>query len=285
MRNNFPRMKKVLKTCFRIFVGVILGHFLLSLFLPSCLFFPVKEVEQSTFPHEDVYFNAPNGLKLNGWYVPPKEDYPTIIFSHGNGGNIGYFFNMLIPVAEKGYGIFIYDYEGYGNSEGFSTEKKMYNDLRSAVNYINTEKGTPDNDIILWGLSIGGAVTTKIATEGDFKAVILQNTFTNIKDAAKELIKTKTKIPCLENIAHICVYFYKFDTYSRIDKIEEPTFIISSKDDELIRYVLAEKNYAKCKNAKLKIVEQDSHNTYFMILPEIMKYLDENVTAKKQIGE
>ena len=89
----------------------------------------------------------------------------------------------------------------------------------------------------------------------------------------------------MENIAHICVYFYKFDTYSRIDKIEEPTFIISSKDDELIRYVLAEKNYAKCKNAKLKIVEQDSHNTYFMILPEIMKYLDENVTAKKQIGE
>lgn len=267
---------QTLKSFFRIFFGVLVGLFIASLFLPSCLFFPSKDFLDISFPHEEVFFKAENGGEVNAWYVPPKNDLPTIIFSHGNGGNISYFFSMMIPVAEKGYGVLVYDYRGYGKSKGFTTENSMYDDLRGAVKFVNTEKKTSDDKIILWGLSIGGAVTTKIATEGDFRAVILQNTFTNIKDTAKELIVTKTKIPFLGNLANFCVYLFKFDTYSRIDKINEPIFIISSKDDEIVHYVLAEKNYKKCKNAELKIVEGDGHNTYFAIMPEVLKYLDKN---------
>lgn len=258
----------------RIAVLCLAGLVVCVLMLPSCLFMPIKKVEAAFYPHSNIYFKTADGNFVNAWYVEPKSGHPTIVFSHGNGGNIGYFFDMLIPVATKGFGVFIYDYRGYGNSKGFTTENGMYNDMRGAVSFLNKEKKTPNDKIILWGLSIGGAVTSKIATEGEFRAVILQNTFTSIKDAASEIVKIRTGIDCLGTVSNICFYLWKFDTYSRIGDIDEKMLIIHSKDDEIIPWKLAAKNFAKSKNAELKLVENDGHNGYFEILPEVMKFLD-----------
>lgn len=259
---------------YRIFILTIIGLFFIPLFCYNWIFSPQKKVYQSVYKHEDVYFKSIDKKTLNGWYIKPKNGFPTILFSHGNGGNICYFFDILIPAAQKGYGIFIYDYRGYGNSKGFPYENGLYNDLRGAVRYLNSEKNTVNGDIILWGLSVGGAVTSKIASETDFKAVILQSTFTNVEDMGMYIVQKLTGKKSLGIIAKIVPCFQKFDTYSRIDKIHNPCLLIHSKDDDLIPYKLAVKNSNKNKNAKFVLVNEDGHNSCENSLPVIMDFLD-----------
>jgi len=259
----------------RILIAVLLGFFIILLYCSNNIYYPIKKVEQTNYSHENIFFTSLDGKKLNGWYVKPKDGKPTILFSHGNGGNICYFFDMLIPLAEKGYGIFIYDYRGYGNSEGFPYENGLYNDLRSAKKFLNTEKKTSDKDIILWGLSLGGAVTSKIANEGDFKAVILQNTFTNIKDVGKYTLKKVTKIKGAEHLVSLIPFFQNFNTYDRIGKITEPLLIIHSAHDEMIPFIMSSKLHYKNHYSTLILVQnKDGHNDYEHSLPLIINYIE-----------
>ena len=238
------------------------------------IYFPSKEVYETKYPHENVYFKTIDGKKLNAWYVPPKKDYPIIMFSHGNGGNISYFFDMLIPVTNMGYGVFIYDYRGYGKSEGFPFEKGLYKDARAALNFLNNEKNIKSENIILWGLSIGGGVTSQIAIENDFKAVILQSTFTNTKDMGKATLKRATKKDWMQNFVYLFPFIQKFDNYSRIDKITEPLLITHSMDDSMIPYEQAIKNHSKAPMAEFVLVKNDDHNDYENSLPVIVDFLE-----------
>ena len=258
----------------RIFLSIIIGCYVILFSCANNIYFPSKEVYETKYPHENVYFKTIDGKKLNAWYVPPKKDYPIIIFSHGNGGNISYFFDMLIPVANMGYGVFIYDYRGYGKSEGFPFEKGLYKDARAALNFLNNEKNIKSENIILWGLSIGGGVTSQIAIENDFKAVILQSTFTNTKDMGKATLKRATKKDWMQNFVYLFPFIQKFDNYSRIDKITEPLLITHSMDDSMIPYEQAIKNHSKAPMAEFVLVKNDDHNDYENSLPVIVDFLE-----------
>ena len=258
----------------RIFLSIIIGCYIILFSCTNNIYFPSKEVYETKYPHENVYFKTIDGKKLNAWYVPPKKDYPIIMFSHGNGGNISYFFDMLIPVTNMGYGVFIYDYRGYGKSEGFPFEKGLYKDARAALNFLNNEKNIKSENIILWGLSIGGGVTSQIAIENDFKAVILQSTFTNTKDMGKATLKRATKKDWMQNFVYLFPFIQKFDNYSRIDKITEPLLITHSMDDSMIPYEQAIKNHSKAPMAEFVLVKNDDHNDYENSLPVIVDFLE-----------
>lgn len=259
----------------RIIVEVLIGCLIIILYCPNNIYYPIKNVYESVYPHENIIFSSYDGKQLSGWYVPPKDGYPTILFSHGNGGNISYFFDMLIPAAEKGYGVFIYDYRGYGNSKGFPSENGLYNDARGAVNFLNKTKNTPDSNIILWGLSIGGGVTSKIANENNFKAVILQSTFTNIKDMGIVTVQRVTGLQWSKYFVKLVPFFQNFDNNSRINKITEPLLIIHSREDNMIPFSMAVKNHERNTSSKLVLVSEDGHNDYEHSLPEILKFIDE----------
>lgn len=258
----------------RIFLSIIIECYIILFLCTNNIYFPSKEVYETKYPHENVYFKTIDDKKLNAWYVPPKKEYPIIMFSHGNGGNISYFFDMLIPVANMGYGVFIYDYRGYGKSEGFPFEKGLYKDARAALNFLNNEKNIKSENIILWGLSIGGGVTSQIAIEDDFKAVILQSTFTNTRDMGKATLKRVTKKDWLQNLVYFVPFIQKFDNYSRIDKITEPLLIVHSIDDSMIPYYQAIKNNKKSKNGEFSLVNGDDHNDYENSLPVIVDFLE-----------
>lgn len=258
----------------RIFLSIIIVCYIILFSCTNNIYFPSKEVYETKYPHENVYFKTIDGKKLNAWYVPPKKDYPIIMFSHGNGGNISYFFDMLIPVTNMGYGVFIYDYRGYGKSEGFPFEKGLYKDARAALNFLNNDKNIKSENIILWGLSIGGGVTSQIAIENDFKAVILQSTFTNTKDMGKATLKRATKKDWMQNFVYLFPFIQKFDNYSRIDKITEPLLITHSMDDSMIPYEQAIKNHSKAPMAEFVLVKNDDHNDYENSLPVIVDFLE-----------
>lgn len=269
----------------RIFIEILLVLILVPLIAYNNIYFPIKKIENNiNFDYEEVIFNSIDNTKLSGWYFPAKENknsigknMPVIILSHGNWGNVSYFTNLVIPVVKNGYNVFIYDYRGFGKSKGFPYENGLYKDLEAAIKYINSEKKVKNKDIILWGLSIGGGVVSKIAAEngGDnFKAVILQSTFSSIQDMGVQVIQKSTHMEKAGTIAKIYPNFQKYDTYSRIDKIKSPLFIIHSKGDTKIPYQMSEKLAQKNKNAKLKLVDANDHLEYFNSLPLILEFLN-----------
>ncbi len=257
----------------RVLIEICLAIILVPLICYNNIYYPKKQILDTNYKYEEIYFRSLDNTKLNARYIPPKENMPTILFSHGNWGNISWFFDTMIPFAEKGYGIFIYDYRGFGKSKGFPYENGLYKDLRASIKYLNEEKHTPNKNIVLWGLSIGGGVVSKIAAEENFKAVIMQSTFTNIEDMAVHQISKVTGNKYLSRLPKIVPCLQKFDNYSRIDKINPPFLLIHSKGDTQIPYEQAVKNSKKAKYAKFVLVNDDDHTEYTNSLPVILEFL------------
>ncbi len=272
--------KSVLKPLFLrvLFYGGLL--FCLYLVGTNLLFFPFPYEDENTKCWEDVYFMSGKAV-VHGRYIEAKCGKPTIIFSHGNGGNVANYFPIVYDINKMtGCGVLIYDYRGYGKSKGFSCEKNTYEDLRSAVKFVREDKGKPD--IILWGVSIGGAVTAQIATEQTFRAVILQNTFSNIRDMAEykilEVFFRKTNNTNIKKAIHWLVYhlpcLQPFDTKNKVGKIKSPLLIMSSAKDTLIPVEMAYVNAENNKNAKLIVKDFGDHNDFYTSLDTIAEYIN-----------
>ena len=171
--------------------------------LAQMLFYPVRYPEGDWDPgrwglrFEDVYFNAADGPRLHGWYLPPgaaggegsdaAADAPTILFSHGNAGHIGdRLHNVRLLVEHVPCHLLIYDYRGYGRSEGRPTEKGLVADAEAA--YDTLAARVPGARRFLFGRSLGGAVTVALAATRPADGVILESTFTSIRDMASALM-------------------------------------------------------------------------------------------------
>ena len=132
-------------------------------------------------PYEDVEFRAADGVRLHGWNTPPaRADGPVLLWSHGNAGNISHRSeNIAWLRRETGMGVFIYDYRGYGRSEGKPSEAGLYADARAAYAWLR-ERAEPGR-IVLFGRSLGAAVAVRIAAEGaQARGLILESPFESL---------------------------------------------------------------------------------------------------------
>lgn len=256
--------------------------FILLIFIAAnFIYFPAKQTREVYYKYENLFISSDN-QKINAWYIKPKDNFSTIVFSHGNGGNISVFFSILEPFIDKGYGILIYDYRGYGKSSGIPFETYLYKDLENIINYLNKEKHTPDDKIVLWGLSLGGAVTADAAAKRTFKGVILQSTFTNIQDMVSYRVSSLLfpwKNPQDKNIIASIVnkipFLQTYNIKDKIDKIKSPLLILHSKEDTLIPYYMAQINYNNNKIAKLILSKYGGHNDGYWAEKDILKFLED----------
>ena len=230
---------------------------------------------------QDTYFYSRDGVKLNGWYVKAKENKPTIIYCHGQGENISLWQNVIEVLANKGYGVFLLEFRGHGRSEGRPFESGLYIDLESAVNYLKTYEKVPEDNIILWGRSLGGAVVADVASRNNFKAVILESTFTNIRKEALHL--TQTGI--LENKFGFWTWLsgffvktmpitQKFETDKKIHKIKSPLLIGHSIHDVTVPVEMSYKLKALNHSARFFISNKGSHHESDWFFPEVIDFME-----------
>ena len=112
------------------------------------------------YKFETVHFPTTDEVKLHGWFLKPAkgtETKGTVVFHHGNSGSIGYHLPFVTWMVNAGYQVLLYDYRGYGKSEGTISRKGLVEDVRSAINYVKTRKDVDDERIISFGHSLGGA--------------------------------------------------------------------------------------------------------------------------------
>jgi fermentation-respiration switch protein FrsA (DUF1100 family) len=149
------------------------------------LFFPSKEGDwtPAQLKFEDVYFAATDGTNLHGWYCPGENPRAAILIAHGNGGNIAVRAPWL-QVLQKTLrvSVFIFDYRGYGRSEGTPSVMGILQDAQAARQKLCELASVKDTDVVLMGESLGGAVAVQLAVQSPPRALVLQSTFSSLRD-------------------------------------------------------------------------------------------------------
>jgi uncharacterized protein len=154
------------------------------------IFFPEARIEQTprdlALDFDDVYFTAADGLRLNGWFVPHAGAQATLLWFHGNAGNISHRLENIKLLHEKvKVHIFIFDYRGYGRSEGRTTEAGTYLDGEAAIRHLRSRKEVDPERIVFFGRSLGAAVAVELATREEAAALILETPFVSIRAMAR----------------------------------------------------------------------------------------------------
>ena len=153
------------------------------LFLPAK--YPAGDWAPTTVVYEDVHFEAADGTRLHGWYVPHEKPRAHAVFFHGNGGNITLFADSLrILNRRHGLAVLVFDYRGYGKSTGKPSEKGILLDARAARDWLAQREGIAASDVVLMGLSLGGGVAVDLAASDGARGLVLVSTFTSLPDAA-----------------------------------------------------------------------------------------------------
>lgn len=219
------------------------------------IYFPCCKVELTPdilhIPFEDVYVETQDKAKINGWFIPGENAQRTILFCHGNAGNIGHRLEKIVLLRQANVNIFIIDYRGYGNSQGRLSERGLYLDARAAYKYLKEVKKIEPRDIILYGESLGGAVVVDLASKEKIGGLILEGTFSSGRDIAGEIY------PFLPSF----LFFNSFDSLAKIKNIAAPKLFIHSKDDEIVLLVLAKKLHDAAQGPKKFIEISGGHNT------------------------
>ncbi|MFQ5753142.1 MAG: alpha/beta hydrolase [bacterium] len=207
-----------MKYLLTLLIIIVLFILFIRLIENKFIYFPFKyprgywQPEAFGLQVEDCYFKTADGLRLHGWFVSHENALATLIWCHGNAGNITDRLDNLAKFAKLPLNIFIFDYRGYGKSAGSPDEKGIYLDAEAAYDYLISKKNMDSKKIILFGRSLGGAVAVDLATRRTCAGLILESTFTSANDMAKSAfgfipvyLIIKTKLNSIAKIPHIQV--------------------------------------------------------------------------------
>jgi len=260
------------------FLSVLLWPVLLS----ACrleerlVFHPVARISRTPqdigLSFDDVYFVTRDGVRLNGWFVPHREAKATLLWFHGNAGNISHRLENIRLLHERvKVNIFIFDYRGYGRSEGTVAEDGTYLDGEAAIEYLRSRYGMETKSLILFGRSLGAAVAAEMATRFDNMGVILESPFTSVREMARAMFPF---LP-VGNFLRI-----KYDIVEKVRKIRRPLLVLHGDRDEIVPFTQGKMVFAAASHPKkfytiLGAGHNDTYivggNPYFQVLEEFIE--------------
>ncbi|MFA5014907.1 MAG: alpha/beta hydrolase [Actinomycetota bacterium] len=222
------------------------------------VFHPKKKITLTPFDirlyFEEVSFRSSDGINLSGWFVPVRNSRGAMLVFHGKGENISDGLTLIDYIRRRmGLTVFIIDYRGYGKSEGRPTEKGTYLDARAAWEYLTGPRKIKPQNIIIFGRSLGGPIAAWLAKEVKPGALILDSTFTSVKDLAAQIYPY---LPVRK------FFRFNYPTIEYLKEITRPVLIIHSSEDDYIPYSHAIRLYNAAKEPKqfLKIEGKHSNN-------------------------
>jgi fermentation-respiration switch protein FrsA (DUF1100 family) len=134
---------------------------------------------------EDAWFTAADGVRLHGWFAAAARPRAAVLYAHGNAGNITGLYPLLDLFREDlRASLLVFDYRGYGRSEGAPDEKGVLADARAARRWLAGRAGIAEKEVVLLGRSLGGGVAVQLAARDGARGLILENTFTSVPDVA-----------------------------------------------------------------------------------------------------
>lgn len=239
---------------------------ILYLMQPRFLYSPIKEIfytpAEIGLTYEDVTFRSTNGLELNGWYIPSAGSDLTVLFCHGNGGNMMHCLDTIDIFYNLGLNCFIFDYSGYGKSRGRTGEAGTYLDAEAAYKWLTYEKKVAPENIVLFGRSLGGSIAAHLAAKVEAAALVVEGSFTSYVDIGRKFYP------------YMPVRWFARFKYRTIDYIKDvncPTLFIYSKNDEVIPFEFGRQLYEAANEPKEFVEISGSHNDAFLTSGQVYK--------------
>src|SRR6185369_8638787 len=183
--------------------------------------------QQTPAGAENVWFNSADGTRLNGWFFASqtKPELATVVFFHGNGGNIANVNWLAERFASHGFNVFIFDYRGYGASDGAAAkESELYADGDAAVDFVIKQKGIRAEQIVLYGHSLGTAIVSDVASRRNVGAVVLESGFSSASSVAS------TALPWLPTFLHF-LGKNRFESARKLKTVKAPILIAHGDPD------------------------------------------------------
>ena len=245
-------------------VAVTYGAFALYLFImqPRLLYYPDmpgREPEATPaavgLAYEDVALQTVDDIRLHAWFIPAENPRATVLFCHGNAGNISHRLDSIRLLHSLGLQVLIFDYRGYGKSEGRPSEKGTYRDVDAAWHYLREVRGLTEAGIIIFGRSLGAAVAADLASRTRPAAVILESAFTSVPDMAAEFYPW-LPVRLLSR--------YRYDNLGKVARIARPLLLVHSRQDEIIPFAHGERLFGRAREPKQFLELTGGHNDAFL---------------------
>ena len=257
----------------KLLMNIIFGVIFLFVFLflwirwqeRSGLFFPARDLYRSPaaegLAFEDVHFDS-SGNELHGWYIPGSGGQ-VVLWMHGNAGNIADRLDQAVQMKRAlGISSFMFDYRGYGKSKGRPSETGLYQDAEAAFKWLLEVKGFDPGKIILYGHSLGTAVTVDLALEKGAGAggIVLESPFTSAADVASRMYL---------GLPVGLVMSVKLDNIGRIGNVKMPILVIHGTRDTVIHFSMGKKLFEAAPEPKAFLpVAGADHSDCYYVAPE-----------------
>ena len=219
------------------------------------IFYPEKDILGKPgdlgMQYEDITFRMADALTLHGWFVPGSRR-ETLLWCHGNAGNIGDRLDQLKLLHDRlDINIFIFDYRGYGKSQGRPTEDGTYRDAHGALDYLRSRYDVDGDRIVVFGQSLGGAIAVDLACRNKIMGLILEATFTSLIDIYEMPPRA---------------FPVKYDSYSKIKRVKAPLLMLHGDKDDVVPF---ESGYTLFKAAnepkKFCAIKGGMHNDNYIV--------------------
>lgn len=235
----------------------------LYLFQEDYVFFPSQGVHATPaavgLDYDDVRVETDDGVVIHGWFLPAAGARFTMLFLHGNAGNISHRLDSLRLFHRLGLNILIIDYRGYGRSEGRPSERGTYLDAEAAWRYLVRTRGIPPERVLVFGRSLGGGVATWLALEHPVGGLVIESTPTSVPDMGTEVYPF---LP-VRLLARL-----HYNTLRRIRDVNVPVLVVHSRDDEIIPARHGRRIFAAAREPKTFLAIRGDHNGGFLMSGE-----------------
>ncbi|MEW6270835.1 MAG: alpha/beta hydrolase [Thermodesulfobacteriota bacterium] len=231
--------------------------------LDRLIYFPDRNVPAPPPGVSERRFTTADGVELHAWYAPaadgrPAQDAPTLVWSHGNGGNIAWREDVLLALAARGLNVLAYDYRGYGRSTGRPSQAGVELDAEAAYDLLARD-GVPPERIVAFGESLGGAVSITLARRRPCAAVIVVSTFPRLRDVARAHYGTLAMLAGNQ-----------FDSTDNVRRLGVPILVAHGDRDEIVPYALGEQLYALAAGEKRFLRVAGAHHNDVFEDPDLL---------------
>ena len=207
------------------------GAYLRNRFQDTQVFWPERYPHGSWQPAtyglkaRDAFFLTKDGLRLHAWWIPRAKARGTVLYCHGNNGNITTRVSALLQLSGMGLNVFAFDYRGYGRSEGKPSEAGLFLDVEAAHDHLCGPLSQAASSIVLFGHSLGGAVAIEAARRREAAGLVVQSSFTQLRDIARSVVPWSPLGLIARN---------QFRSLSKVDSIAIPKLFVHGSDDPTV---------------------------------------------------
>jgi fermentation-respiration switch protein FrsA (DUF1100 family) len=242
----------------------------------GCFYYPSREVfytpDQLGLDYEDVTFKASDGVKLSGWFVPARAaPRGTVIHFHGNADNMTGHVPFVAWLPRGGYNLLVFDYRGYGQSDGKVTRKGTILDGHAALDYVLSRPDVAPQRVFAFGQSIGGAVAIVVAAERpELRAVVVDSAFSSYRRIAAMHLRKMLLSKWLARTAARLALSTDYDPIDHVDRLTpRPLLVIASGKDEICFPELSRELYDAAREPKeFWLVPEATHAEAVFLEPD-----------------